>query len=167
VLSLLNRRSAAQGRSLTAVKTPPLPQAATLTSVSTLPVARPIPHPRATEIARWLDAPCSHVLVSAMTPAIIGAAEPYVPNNPHEARVAQWLALPEIGLLAGDWAGYAACYQPTPLGRAVVYAMLADTVSQRTHAAPTFGVVASPGSVVGGQNMSASQPGRHGGRHAW
>ncbi len=99
-----------------------------------------------------------------MTPAIMGAAEPYVPNNPHEARVAQWLALPEIGLLAGDWAGYAACYQPTPLGRAVVYAMLADTVSQRAHAAPTFGVVASPG-AVGGQIRSAGQPGRHGDRH--
>lgn len=164
MLSLLNRKSAAQGRSLTAVKTQPLPQAATPAHMSTLPVARLIAHPRATEIAHWLDAPCSHVLVSAVTPAIMGAAEPYVPNNPHEARVAQWLALPEIGLLAGDWAGYAACYQPTSLGRAVVHAMLADSVSQRTHAAPTFGVVASPGSV-GGQNRSAGQPGRHGGRH--
>jgi hypothetical protein len=81
-----------------------------------------------------LNGICSRVLVNAATPALIGSPEPYVPETPDDVRAAHWLALPVVGLLAADLAGYTACYRPTTLGRAVVQAMLADAVLQRQYA---------------------------------
>jgi hypothetical protein len=82
-------------------------------------------------MAQWLNEPCCRVLVSASTPALRRADEPYIPPSAFHAQVAHWLASPEVGLLASERAGYVTCFQPTPLGREVVTAFLADYLYQR------------------------------------
>jgi hypothetical protein len=164
VLSLLNRKCTTQVRPFSPGATQPLTSTATaagpaLPSVGQFQYQRHPQHP--VEIARALNRTCSQVLVHAVTPPYMGAPEPYVPETADDERVAQWLALPAIGLLVADWAGYAACYRPTPLGRTVVYAMLTDAVVQRQDGAA--GTWAAP---VAHPGTRPAQPGWNGGRHA-
>ncbi len=162
MLSLLNRKSTTQVWPFSPGATQPLPATAAaagpaLPSVGQYQYQR---HPRPIEMARWLNGTCSRVLVNAVIPALMGTSEPYVPETADNVRVAQWLALPAIGLLVADWAGYAACYRPTPLGRAVVHAMLSDAVMQRQDGAA--GTWAAP---VGYSGTQPAEPGWNGGRH--
>jgi hypothetical protein len=171
VLSLLNRKPAPQVRSFSAGNTQPLPRAAAPLAARAIP---PIPpaaagqswqHTPPLEIARRLDAASCRVLVNAVRPAINGAAAPYVPLATDDIRAAQWLTQPELALLMADWAGYAVCYHPTPLGRAVVHALLTDAVLQRLYG--TQGAwAAAPAGMRGEQALPAAQPGWNGAHHA-
>ncbi len=129
VFRLLNRRPATQEPSY--APTPHASGSVPSSAFDADPAVTPTSYSRIWAIAQWLDAPSCRVLISASTPLLRGVAEPYVPESAPDARVAEWLASPEVGLLAGQWAGYAACYRPTPLGREVVAAFLADYIYQR------------------------------------
>jgi hypothetical protein len=171
VFSLLNRHSQTQVRPCAPGGTQLL-QSTVATAAPAIPSsAQQSRHAHPLEIARALNGLCSRVLVDALTPALMGSPEPYVPETADNMCAAQWLALPVVGLLAADLAGYTACFRPTPLGRAVVQAMLSDAVLQRQYgsagtsvaAAPTVWLrQAAPAAYLG----TSAQSGQTGTRHA-
>ena len=161
VLHLLNRKPPTHVRPFSPGGTEPLPFAGAATTPAISSTGHYPQHPHPIEIARALNGTYSRVLVHAVTPTLMGTPEPYVPETADDMRVAQWLALPVVGLLIAEWAGYAACYRPTPLGRAVVHAMLADAVVQQQDGAAGTG--AAP---VGYSGTQPTQRGWNGGRHA-
>ena len=158
---LLNRRTSRQGP-------PDTPTPQPLDSVPSSvcganAVAAPTSYSRIWAIAQWLDAPSCRVLISASTPSLRDAAELYVPESAPDAGVAEWLASPEVGLLTGQWAGYAACYWPTPLGREVVSAFLADYIYQRAERDGTPEVAELPDlSATAARSVYAGRPVRGG-----
>jgi len=171
VLHLLNRTSATQVRPFSPGGTQPLPFAGAAAAPASSSTGQYPQHPHPIETARALNGLCSRVLVNAITPALVGAPEPYVPETADDLGVAQWLALPVVGLLATDLAGYTACYRPTTLGRAVVQAMLADVVLQRQYGSAEAWVASAP--MVGARQAvpevypgTSAQPGQNGTRHA-
>jgi hypothetical protein len=56
--------------------------------------------------------------------------EPYIPASGDASRLAATLAQPSVGLLLAGSAGFVTCYSLTPLGAAVVRALLDQVLTQ-------------------------------------